>query len=59
MVNDKMVNSFMKRHYIIPATNAQPVCQFCAICKVSIKNNAEGLHAGGGSDGSDPNATPF
>jgi len=54
-----MVNSFMKRHYIIPATNAQPVCQFSAICIVSIKNNAEGLHAGGGSDGSNPEQQPF
>ena len=54
-----MVNSFMKRHYIIPATNAQPVCQFSAICKVSIKNNAEGLQTGGAADKTDPNQRPF
>ena len=48
----------MKRHYIIPATNAQSICQLNAICVVSI-HSEDGLQTGGGSDGSDPNQRPF
>ena len=57
MVNDKMVNS-MKRHYIIPATNAQSICHLNAICVGSV-HGTEGLQYGGGSDGSDSNQRPF
>ena len=48
----------MKRHYIIPATNAQLICQLNAICVGSI-HGTEDLDYGGGSNGSDPNMLPF
>ena len=53
-----MVNSFMKRHYIIPATNAQSICHLNAICAVSIHSD-EGLQTGGAADKTDPNQRPF
>ena len=57
MVNEKIVNS-MKRHYIIPATNAQPICQLNAICVGSV-HGTEDLKFGGGSDGSSDDMKPF
>ena len=48
----------MKHTYIIPATNAQSICQLNAICVGSI-HGTEGLQYGGGADPTDPNQQPF
>ena len=48
----------MKRHYIIPATNAQPICQLGAICVGSV-HSEEGLHISGPADPSNPEQKPF
>jgi len=58
MVNDKMVNSIMKKQYIQLATTIQQIHPIGTICAVSV-HNEEGLQTGGGSDGSNPEQKPF
>ena len=48
----------MKRHYIIPATNAQLICQLNAICVGSI-HGTEDINFGGAADPNNPNQQPF
>ena len=48
----------MKRHYITPATNAQPISQLSSICIGSI-HGSEPIEYGGGADPSNPEHKPF
>lgn len=48
----------MRKQYIIPATNAQSICQLNAICVGSI-HGTESIQYGGGADPTDPNQKPF
>jgi hypothetical protein len=45
----------MKKYYIIPATNAQPICHLNAICVGSI-HGTENIDYGGEAD---PSLKPF
>lgn len=53
-----MVNSFMKKQYLIPATNAQTICHLNAICVGSV-HGTEDLNYGGAADSSNPEQQPF
>ena len=48
----------MRKQYIIPATNAQSICQLNAICVGSI-HGTEPIQFGGSADPTDPNQKPF
>ena len=48
----------MRKQYIIPATNAQSICQLNAICVGSI-HGTEPIQFGGGADPTDSNQKPF
>jgi len=48
----------MRKQYIIPATNAQSICQLNAICVGSI-HGTEPIQYGGAADKTDPNQKPF
>lgn len=48
----------MRKQYIIPATNAQSICQLNAICVGSI-HGTEPIQFGGSADPNDPNQKPF
>ena len=58
MVNDKMVNSSMKKQYIQLATTVQQIRPIGTVCIGSVHGNA-GLEYGGGSDGSSEEQKPF
>ena len=48
----------MRKQYIIPATNAQSICQLNAICVGSI-HGTEPIQYGGGADPTKPGQVPF
>jgi len=58
MVNDKMVNSSMKKQYIQLATTIQQIVPTGTVCVGSVQSNA-GLQLAGGSDGSSEEEKPF